>query len=146
MSKKKKLCLVKQEKTKIKNKNKTKHHAQGPNKSKEKSQKRKTKVASQESKATQQNPSALHMGNLVFYLLDFLPPSFLSILEKKLFGWPGEKTPGPHHLFLVSTSQPNIVQKYFPPHFLSFFFPSFLKSTLPNTLLKLLINVYLKCH
>ena len=149
MSRKKKLCLVKQEKNKKKqNKNKTKNHAQGPNKSKEKSKKKKkkTKAASQESKATQQNPGALHMGNLFFYLLDILPPSFLPILERKLFGWPRNKTPGPHRLFPFSTPQPNIVQNNFPSHFLYFFFPSSLKSTLPNTLLNTLIHVYLIRH
>ena len=145
---KKKLCIVKQEKNKKKqNKNKTKNHAQGPNKSKEKSKKKKkTNAASQESKATQQNPGALHMGNLFFYLLDILPPSFLPILERKLFGRPRKKTPGPHRLFPFSTPQPNIVQNNFPSHFLYFFFPSSLKSTLPNTLLNTLIHVYLIRH
>ena len=54
------------------------------------------------------------------------PPSFLPILERKLFGGPGEKTPGPYHLFSFFPTQPNILQKSFSPYFLSkVFYPSY---------------------
>ena len=42
---------------------------------------------------------------------EFLPLSFLSILERKLFGRPGEKTPKPHHLFSFLPTQPNTLKK-----------------------------------
>ena len=45
--------------------------------------------------------------------------NFLSILERKYFGRPKEKTPGPHHLFSFLLTQPNTLQKGFPSYFLS---------------------------
>ena len=45
--------------------------------------------------------------------------SFLSILERKHFGGPREKRPGPHHLFSFLPIQPNTCQKSFPFYFLS---------------------------
>ena len=47
-----------------------------------------------------------------------LPPSFLSILERKLFGGSREKTPGLHHLFSFIPTQLNTLQKSFFSHFL----------------------------
>ena len=44
--------------------------------------------------------------------------SFLSILGKKHFDEPGEKTLEPHHLFSFLPTQPNTLQKSFPSHFL----------------------------
>ena len=48
--------------------------------------------------------------------------SFLSILERKLFGGSGEKTPRSHHLFSFLPIQPNTLQKSF---FFHFFFKVF---------------------
>ena len=45
--------------------------------------------------------------------------SFLFILERKLFGGPGEKIFGPYYLFSFLPTQLNILQKNFPSHFLS---------------------------
>ena len=45
--------------------------------------------------------------------------SFLFILERKLFGGPGEKIFGPYYLFSFLPTQLNILQKSFPSHFLS---------------------------
>ena len=45
--------------------------------------------------------------------------SFLFILERKLFGGPGEKIFGPYYLFSVLPTQLNILQKSFSSHFLS---------------------------
>ena len=46
------------------------------------------------------------------------PPSFLLILEIKLFGEPREKISRPHHLFsFFPTTQPNTLQKVFVPIF-----------------------------
>ena len=39
--------------------------------------------------------------------------------ERKYFGRPKEKTPGPHHLFSFLLTQPNTLQKGFPSYFLS---------------------------
>ena len=65
----------------------------------------------------------LHMRIFVLHPLDFLPPSFLPSLERKLFNDPS----GLHHYFSLSPSQSNTLQKVFPPHFLFFFFPIFSK-------------------
>ena len=47
---------------------------------------------------------------------------------------PREKKSGSYHLFPLSLSQSNAIQKNFPPHLHSFFFSPFAqKSTLPNT-------------
>ena len=40
---------------------------------------------------------------------EFLPPNFLSILMRKLFGRSEEKTPGSHNLFFFLPTQPNTV-------------------------------------
>ena len=45
--------------------------------------------------------------------------SFLFILERKLFGGPGEKIFGPYYLFFFLPTQLNILQKSFSSHFLS---------------------------
>ena len=45
--------------------------------------------------------------------------SFLFILERKLFGGPGEKIFGPYYLFSFLPTQLNILQKSFSSHFLS---------------------------
>ena len=45
--------------------------------------------------------------------------SFLSILERKLFGGFGEKIPRSHYLFSFLPTQLNTLQKNFPFHFLS---------------------------
>ena len=44
--------------------------------------------------------------------------SFLSILGRKIFGRPEEKTPRPHNLLFFSPIQLNILQKSFSSHFL----------------------------
>ena len=55
--------------------------------------------------------------------------SFLSTLERKLFGGPEEKTSESHHLFSFLPTQPITLQKSFPSHFLSkVFHPSYFTS------------------
>ena len=60
----------------------------------------------------------LHMGIFVQKWCSISLYSFLSILERKLFGGLREKTPGPHYLFSFLPTQPNTLQKSFPSHFL----------------------------
>ena len=67
----------------------------------------------------------LHMRIFVLHPLDFLPPSFLPNLVRKLFNDPS----GLHHYFSLSPSQSNTLQKIFPPLFFFFFIFSKIHST-----------------
>ena len=59
----------------------------------------------------------VHVGIFVIYLSDC--SNFLSILERKYFGRPEEKTSKPHKFFSLPFLQPNTHQKSFSSHFLS---------------------------
>ena len=52
----------------------------------------------------------VHMGIFVRQVALFSHFSFLSIVEGKLFGGPGEKTLGPHYLFSFFPTKLNILQ------------------------------------
>ena len=75
--------------------------------------------------------------------------SFLSILGRKIFGRPEEKTPRPHNLLFFSLIQSNILQKSFSSHFLFKIFhsPYFTsKQTHPKAKAWVLILLGQNCH
>ena len=67
-------------------------------------------------KATWRSPCA--HGHFCQSRKNSSPLKFLSILERKHFSEPEEKTLGSHYLFSFLPTQPNTLQKKFPFHFL----------------------------